>query len=500
MASTEDIPGRMSRPLIRLGRDTMLYGVGEALQRAIGLVLFPLYTRTLTQEAYGAQDLVFTTLLIGSYVLTLGMESGAGRHYYDAESPEERRRILSTWVRFQAILCLAACGGGVFLAGPLCWTLLGDRGLAGVFRIGLIALAFGLCANVALTALRLTFRSGRYVFVSVTAVAAHGAAAVIFVPVMGLGVKGVFLAYLTAQVFRFLLGFTWTRGHFTAAFSRAWLRPMLIFGLPFVPASLSLWVLNYSNRYFLLYFKGFDEVALFSAGVKISSILTFAVLAFQTSWGPLAYSLIRDESLARETYARVMHLFLPVTLFLAAGLSLFAREALRVLAPSAYGPSAGVVPWLCFGAIAWGGFYIAGIGFGIAKKSIHTLVATLVAALSATGLNILLIPRFGATGASLSTMAGNILALVYALFVGRRYFPVPYDIPRMAGTVAVSTLTILAGAWLDWTMAPGSWALPAFKGALIAFFPVGLVALNIIKKEDIIHGMRRVSAGLESGR
>src|SRR5439155_14835708 len=93
----------------QLVKQTILYGLGGALQKLIGFFLFPIYAHLLSVEDFGAQDLVLTTIFVLSSVLALGMDSAAARHFYDAETSEHKKTILSTWLLVQMLLSSCVC-------------------------------------------------------------------------------------------------------------------------------------------------------------------------------------------------------------------------------------------------------------------------------------------------------------------------------------------------------------------------------------------------------
>src|SRR4029077_13540557 len=88
-------------------------------------------------------------------------------------------------------------------------------------------------------------------------------------------------------------------------FDRGLLRAMQSFGLPLVPAALALWAITFIDRLFVAHYKGRAEVGVYSAAIKIASVVMFVILAFQTAWPALAYS-IEDDREARRTYAFVL--------------------------------------------------------------------------------------------------------------------------------------------------------------------------------------------------
>ena len=55
----------------QLVKQTILYGLGGALQKLIGFFLFPIYAHLLSVSDFGASDLVLTTIFVISSVLAL---------------------------------------------------------------------------------------------------------------------------------------------------------------------------------------------------------------------------------------------------------------------------------------------------------------------------------------------------------------------------------------------------------------------------------------------
>jgi O-antigen/teichoic acid export membrane protein len=177
--------------------------------------------------------------------------------------------------------------------------------------------------------------------------------------------------------------------------------------------------------------------------------------------------------------------FLLVTVFVTVSLSVFAREAVLVLATPAYESAASLVPWLCWGSIAWGVARIVGIGGGIVKKSYHTTVATALAALVNIGLNLLLIPIWGVTGAVAATMLGYVVALAYQYAVGQRYFPVDYESHRVGTLAALAIAAVGAGVLIDSAVDSWSPGILLYKMPLYAGFVASLFVFRVIGSEEV---------------
>ena len=79
------------------------------------------------------------------------------------------------------------------------------------------------------------------------------------------------------------------------------------FGLPTMPAELSLYLLNFVDRIIIVRTVGLAEAGLYSLAVKFAQGINVLVRGFQLAWPPLAYS-IRDDDEARRVYAVGRHL------------------------------------------------------------------------------------------------------------------------------------------------------------------------------------------------
>jgi len=483
----------VAQRLKQLSKDTLFYGLGAALQGSVVLLLFPVYTRLLSQEAFGIQDLVASAVTILIYLLALGLDSGAARYYYDVSRPADKSAVLSTWLWFELLVSIPICIALMGFAEPICAWTFRNRALAPFLRLGVASIPFFLTTKIATMTLRLTFRAKKFTFLAALGAFAEILTAIVLVAVLRLGLQGVFLTMLIASTIHMLVGLGLTYQHFRPVFSRTLLRAMLAFGVPLVPASLSLWVLNYSNRYFLTRLGTLSDIALLSVAIRFSAVVSLLNAAFQYAWPPFAYSLLTDTRLAKQTYSRVLTSYLLITLSVTVALAVFAREMLLILAPSAYQPSARLVPWLCYSTIAWGAAGIVGIGFEIAKKSYHFTIATILGAATTTVLNILLIPRWGTTAAAAATMLGNVVALCYCYSLGQHYFRVDYEARKVLTTVTLATLIVAAALLVDRLCPVWGTEILLYKTLLGPLFLGGLLLLRVVEPSRL--SRRRCGSG-----
>jgi O-antigen/teichoic acid export membrane protein len=482
-----------------LGRDTLSYGLSAALQKFIAFLLFPVYTRLLTKSDYGSQDLIMTGVMVISMFLILGMDSGTVLHYYK-EDDAGKALIRSTWFWFELVSALPVCLLLGVLARPICTIAFKDASLAPLLRWGLLSIPFSQVGRAILLIQRLTFQTKKYIVLTTAGILTQVLAAIGFVVIGKMGVKGVLLSVVASSIVQAGLGILMSRRSLQLAFSLRWAKSLLKVGLPLVPAALSLWILNYSNRYFLVRYNTLGDIGLLSVTIRISSILLFIISAFEVAWGPFAYSLSQDLEAAREMYAKVLTFFLLFSLSGTVILSIFARETTRLLATPVYESGSPLVFLYCFSSISWMALYIVGMGAGIAKKTYHNSIAIFCAAVLNTILNIILIPSLGITGAAIATLAGNIAAAVYMYIAGQHYFRVNYEHAKVGALIGLATASVALGILIDRSAAHWSPRLLGPKALLASAFVGSLFALRILKRSQLQRAYGLIRAKFPLGR
>ncbi len=469
----------------RLSKDTLIYGIGGVLQKFIGFFLFPIYTRLLTVEEFGTQDLIFTSIGLIGILFALGAGSGALRYYYEIEDIKEREKIISTWL--WSALLISATGSCVFIifARPFCIVALNDESLTPYFIIVMATLPMNFFSFIAVMVLRLTFQAKVVALLSLVGLCLNTVLSIYLVVCLHMGVWGIFLTGLIGSAIILCLQLRFTYKYFSLTFSIKWFRKILHFGIPQVPGHVASWAINYSNRFFLMQMSTLSAIGVYSVGFRISNLMMFFISAFQTAWDPFAFSLMKDDWLARKTYASVLTYFLLITCVAAVGLSVFAREAIIILATSRYEEAASLVPWLCFGAIAGGCTYIVAIAYGIAEKSYHFSCAVILGGVVTIVSNMILIPLLGILGAAIAAFMGNAAGLVYTYYAGQVCYKVPYELSRIFHLLGLSAATISIAALLDQKNRALDWAPSGLKVVLYASFLGSLLLLRVIRREEI---------------
>jgi len=469
----------MSGYLRRLATTGAAYTAASILSKLIAVALLPLYTRYLTPEDYGAAEVLFAAVVAASIVIRFGLIEAILRFYYkDDEDPD--KVVAGT---FAGLFWLSTLGAllALPLAGPISEALLVTEDpdslspgeAADLVRIAIAGLFL-------LTLFRLEERARAFFVTTILSVLASIALTVILVVGFDEGARGLLLgSYATGAAFVLgLVALQWRR--LSLRFDPAMLRRLFRFGLPTMPAEVSLYLLNFVDRLIIVRTLGLAEAGLYSLAVKFAQGVNVLVRGFQLAWPPLAYS-IRDDEEARRTYATVVTLFVAGCAFVVTGMWLFSRWIVRALADPKFFESYEAIGLVATAVTLYALYLVLVVILGRTGRTEFNMPAALGALVTNVALNLILVPPLGIVGAGLALVASYLVVLALMYGFTQRLFPVPYEWGRLLRVV----LTVAALVGVAELVAPteGLDGL-LLRVALFATYPAVLFATGFFSEEE----------------
>jgi O-antigen/teichoic acid export membrane protein len=484
--------------LRRLATTGAAYTAASIFSKLIAVALLPLYTRHLSPTDYGAAELMFAAVVTASIIIRLGLIEALLRFYYK-EDEDPDRVVAGT---FAGLFWLSTLGALILLplAGPLSELLL-DQPAAELARISIGGLWVLTMMEFLLTLFRVEERARAYFFTTLLNVLATIAVTVVLVVGAGEGARGLLLgSYATGAAFVLgLIALQWRR--LSLRPDLPLIRRLFRFGLPTMPAEVSLYALNFIDRIIIVRSIGLAEAGLYSLAVKFAQAVNVLVRGFQLAWPPLAYS-IRDDDEARRVYATVVTLFVAGCAFVVTGMWLYARWIVRALAAPQFFDSYEAVGLLAAAVTLYALYLVMVVILGRTGRTEFNLPAAIAALVVNVVLNLILVPPFGIVGAALALVASYLVVAVLMYVFTQRLFPVPYQWARLGRVVFAAAVLVAVGE----LVLPTDGVLGFLgRGALWALYPLALWASGFFTPEERswiarLRHPRRVLAGIAALR
>ena len=263
-------------------------------------------------------------------------------------------------------------------------------------------------------------------------------------------------------------------------------RGLLSFGLPFLPSTLSVLIINLSDRFLLHHLLGVEALGIYSITYKLGLPILFAVKAFRSAWAP---SVLESADVVQTSQmcARITTYYVVVGLFLSLVLATFSHEFIVLVAgrnAQYYLPGKDVVPLVGLAFFSYGLYVILTAGVYIHGRANALPAIVGAGALLNIALNLFLLPRLGLIAAAWSTLAAYILMVILLFLFVCRFYPVPYEFSRLGKIAIVGIIVYIAlSGFLSDTSLEGTIA----RGIFLIAYPLILWGWRLVDPKEIKH-------------
>jgi O-antigen/teichoic acid export membrane protein len=197
---------------------------------------------------------------------------------------------------------------------------------------------------------------------------------------------------------------------------------IFLLSVPFIFERLAVFVLGYSDKYFIDHFDvhGTQEVGLYGLGSQLASIIYLVIVSLNSAYHPHLFKRLAEGlhgKLHKTTWMYVGAcgvMVLGVFILIPILFKFFIGVRFQDAQPYAY--------MLCAGYFMWG-VYNAFLGYLLyLTKNKQIFFISVIGMLASLALNFALVPRYGATGAAItSIITYSIMAIACFLYV-RKYY------------------------------------------------------------------------------
>ncbi|MDI9470857.1 MAG: lipopolysaccharide biosynthesis protein [Bacillota bacterium] len=422
----------MSRYRKLLG-NTGIYAIGNFGSKAIQLILLPLYTNYLTQEAYGTIDAVTQIITAMVPVLTLSIYDAVLRFSMDKTySPLE---VLSCAMR------LIAVSTGIFAAVLAVLSLF----MPGFHLLFILLLIFlNACRMTIGYYLRAMDHIKVYSVSGLTLTFVLAALNIYFIAYRGMGVEGYFYSLIVAYIASIVVmlpKMPSPRNYVRRRRGSPLLKAMLSYSVPLIPNALLWWAISASNRLFLVNYHSISESGLFAVAAKIPTVITIAMQMFVQAWQITAIEEYEKDD-RDEFYSELYNLSQMILFMLCLGLIILLPLVWKIIG-SAYSVSMYYVPLITLSVVFSSLSSFQGSIYLAVKKTKGVLWSTLFGGSATLLVNYLLIPKFAGYGACISLVIGFVAVWGYRILDLRKSINVNYCLMKTLVSTLACVLAFL---------------------------------------------------------
>jgi O-antigen/teichoic acid export membrane protein len=417
------IYGNMSKNVMSLINDGIIYTLLNVLNRIVPFLLLPIILKFTSTEVFGHYSyfILIETILLP--ITSLNFSAAYTTHFY-SETFSKAEYLSTTLfsILFSSILIFVL----YVLLSPLFVPFVGLT-----YKFMCLAIALAFFNNIVSTCLNL-FRLERkpWMYGSLSIFQSI----VLFVWVY-LFVKdnGVYENIVMARFFAFLVVFVLTLFFFIHTkrlvfkFNFNIFKSIFRFGFPTVFYSLSAFIFLNSDRYFVNHFLGVNSLGIYSAVVQVCAVMSIFNSSLNAAWMPWLFENLKKKTEEVNIFiCKVSYLLILLVIIFGLTLFLSLPFIAEMLLPKSFNYylylSIPIIIGYIFEAIY---LILSPYVYFVGLTKYNAFIGVFVAIIN-VALNLFLVPYYGLVGAAISTMTSWIvLVLSFALFSSKVY-PMPW--------------------------------------------------------------------------
>lgn len=475
--------------LERSARDSLVYLPAMIIPAIVGIVMLRIFTMIFTREQFGYYNNGLSTTGLIKTFSVIWLSSSTLRFYQAFKRDNKEGEFFSSLL-FAATISAAAFTLAAFAVLALFHFKLDFR-LQRTLQAAILSTIFVAYFEIFVIIFRASLRPSKYSFYWILYVIGKPLIGLALVLTFHIGPEGLFLGWCLAPLLLIFFVFKDIKiRQFLNHRFISWpvIRSMASYGVPLAISSFAIWILSLSDRYLIEIFRSSEEVGLYGLGFAIpEKTLQFAFMTLLLAAFPIIIENYENNSeastiqLVTEMSRFYILLITPLLLLLAA----MPAQILLLFADKNFAASSSVIPQIAVGLYLYGLSMYVQKGLELKKKSKRIAANAFIAGAVAIGSNVLLIPRLGYWGASISFMAAYLCYFILAIILVRNVMPWKPPM-RSIGATVIASLAMLAA--IKTAMLIFSAPIAQLLGGLVAglgIYSVTLLLLKEVNKDDV---------------
>jgi len=358
-----------------LSKNIIIYGGTNALKSLVPLLMLPILTTYLSLSDFGLLSLIETTILFVTPFILLNINAAINVEYFKVNHNTLKEYVTNALLLSFIAFCIIF--GLFFTLQELLTTV-----VLGLYQSRQESFKF---AIYTLTQTIIDFTLS-YVFVVVYKLGYIGRLEGTYISFFIFSSIGIYLLYKMDYLTKVTFKYT---------------KDILNFGLPLIPHALSGTIMAMSDRYFISYFVGNDQVGLYTIAYQISALMLLVSISVNQAWSPMLFKLLKEKNI-KQVYKFTIYLF--ILFSLVAMIGYFLRDVLfYIFVDEKFYMAKEYFGWLLLGFFFQSLYFLVTNILFFEKKTKLLATMTVLGAIFNVILNYYFIHLYGTIGVAYAT-------------------------------------------------------------------------------------------------
>lgn len=471
-------------------KQSIIYSIGNTLTKLSGVLLIPLYLKYISEDEFGVVTLFET---IFQFILILsgwGAKGGFVRWYHEMNNKLEKKQLFfTTWVfNFgTSMFSILVVGVLLFIYKNVIFQYALTSSTLLYFLIGTL---LRLMYDVPFYLLKLEQKATLQTAWTALNIILLLAFTFYFLEIKKMGIKGIYFAQMLAHLFTLLPMLPLIVRNMKPVFLKKVLKEMVLYGLPLAISNILTTILTLSDRHIINQYQNLGEVAGYGMAFKVANLVQMVIVAsLLTSYSNYFFKTLNNKD-SMAYFQKFIKLFVVLLTLGGLGIVLFSPEIIYLVSAGSdfFQATVYLVPVLIAGLIFSGLRQLFTLPLNKHKKTrVISMILIISAVINIAG-NFILVPRFGKTGASVSTLVSQLFAMIWFVYAVKKIENISFSVPYNLLLLLIWGAICYAGLQFFYLPLLLGWLV---KALFVLLFIAVLFIFGFINK-DLLQVLRRM--------
>lgn len=430
----------------KLLKKFLSFSYGSWIGLILGLFSTMITTRILSPEDLGKGSMYTLALNICIIITIFGTDQSFVRFFYE-EKKENRGGLLYNCLKIPILATITVSALIIVFHKKITIFLFGDTSLI-ITMLLIIGVIGQLIYRYARLVIRMQQKGNLYSILEILQKLFNLVILVLLFTLTGASYKIVIYSTLATTIILSIIAVIlgkefWNMRNFFKKNLTHSKSEIIKFGSPFVLTIFITWLFQAFDKIALRIWGDFEELGLYSAAFSIVALVIVLQNTFSTFWTPVSYEKFENNPNEKEFFEMITQI-VSFAMFCVAIISIAGKDIIVLLLGSNFKEATTIMPFLVFMPLLYTLSETTVIGINFFKKTKwHILIAGISCIVNIVG-NWLLVPDYGAIGASISTAIAYLIFFSLRTYISLRFFKVNYRLKKIYFMIAIISLYSLS--------------------------------------------------------
>lgn len=412
---------------IKLIKQFFSFSLGGYISLLIGFISLPFITRLISPEQYGIFSIFTLILNLKIIFLMLGLDQGFVRYFYEIEN---KKVLFLKCLKYPLYFFILTLPLVIIFQERMSYFIFQKNDVKMLIILE-ISILLTIINNFTLLTVRMNQKGLQYSLLQIFNQLFNFIFVILFYKILGDSYSVLIISYFLSLILVmgasiYFIKPIFLKGKKTNIDTNA----LLKYSYPFVLTFSLSWIFQSSDKIAIKIFSNFTELGLYSTALTVIKLFNVIQTGFTTFWVPVAYEKYSKDPNNREFF-NIFFNYISLIMFFIAIIVLMGKDLITLFLGEKYKTASSIIPCLVFMPVMYTVSETTVLGINFLKKTkLHIIISLIVSIFNIIG-NMILVPKFNAIGAAISTGIAYILFFTLRTSIAKKLINYNFNLKRI---------------------------------------------------------------------